>query len=385
LGTGFFHFLSLIPDYYPSHSSSFNHGIHTMTFDLHDRILGSLAAAGLGDAMGAATEQWSTEEIYAKYGGPLRTLQQPPADTFSGAGGNKIGQVTDDTSQMYYLARALIQTHGNFTNEDWIDCLLSWATNSSHASDMGPSTRPVVEALQSGSNPYKVGLVGTSDRQMAHIGSTNGSAMRVAPTGLIHPGDIEGACQEALLTCIPSHNTQIAISSACAIAAGVAHALTPSADVFSVAEACMDGARRGEELARTTPNARWIPGPSVVKRTELAISLAIKAKSLEEALRDLEAYIGNSVAAAETTPTAIGLFVFAKGDPLEAIVGGTNIGNDTDTIAAIAGSLAGALKGFRAVPADLFAQFKAANLHEFDVEALAQGITAIAEKRLQPR
>lgn len=354
-----------------------------MTFDLYDRILGSLATAGLGDAMGAATEQWSTAEIYAKYGGPLRTLEQPPPDTFSGAGGNKVGQVTDDTSQMYYLAQSIIKTDGNFSNEDWIECLLKWATESPHSSDMGPSTRPVVEALQTGGNPYKVGLVGTSDRQMAHIGATNGSAMRVAPTGLVHPGDSEGACQEALRTCIPSHNTQIAISSACAIAAGVAHALTPTADVFSVAQACLDGARRGEELAREHPNARWVPGPSVLKRTELAISIALKATSLEEALAELEAYIGNSVAAAETTPTAIGLFVFAQGDPLTTIVGGTNIGNDTDTIAAIAGSLAGALKGFGAVPADLFAQLKAANAHEFDVEALAQGLTQIAQKRIK--
>ena len=99
-------------------------------------------------------------------------------------------------------------------------------------------------------------------------------------------------------------------------------------------------------------------------------------------MADLEAYIGNSVAAADTTPTAIGLFVYAQGDPLESIVGGTNIGNDTDTIAAIAGSLAGALKGFQAVPADLYARFRAANLHEFDVDELALGLTKIAETRL---
>ncbi|MBV7327205.1 ADP-ribosylglycohydrolase family protein [Chloroflexi bacterium TSY] len=53
-----------------------------------------------------------------------------------------------------------------------------------------------------------------------------------------------------------------------------------------------------------------------------------------------------------------------------------------DTIAAIAGSLAGALKGFSAIPSDLYARFRAANLHEFDVDELAKGLTKIAEKRL---
>jgi len=347
---------------------------------LYNHILGSLAAAGMGDAMGAATEQWCTAEIYEKFGGPVRDFYDPPADTFAGAEGNKIGQITDDTSQMFYLAQSLIDTKGDFSNEDWVDCLLRWADESPHVGNMGPSTRPVVEALRSGGDPYRVGLVGTSNRPMAHMGASNGSAMRVAPTGLVHPGDIEGACQDALATCIPSHNTQIAVASACAIAAGVAHALTDEADVFSVTQACLAGARRGEELAREHPNVRWVPGPSIVKRTELAINLGLKATSLEEAMADIEAYIGNSVLACETTPAAIGLFVYAKGDPMEAIIGGTNIGNDTDTIAAIAGSLAGALRGFGAIPAAMYAKFRVANLHEFDVEVLARGLTEVAEK-----
>ncbi|MCB0082451.1 MAG: ADP-ribosylglycohydrolase family protein, partial [Caldilineaceae bacterium] len=64
------------------------------------------------------------------------------------------------------------------------------------------------------------------------------------------------------------------------------------------------------------------------------------------------------------------------------IVGGTNIGNDTDTIAAIAGSLAGALRGISALPQDMFQTFKSANAHEFDVEELARGLTEIAQRRL---
>lgn len=175
---------------------------------------------------------------------------------------------------MYYLAQSYIKTEGTLTNEDWIDCLLAWAEESPHSANMGPSTRPVVEALREGGNPNLVGRIGTSQRPRAEIGATNGSAMRIAPAGLVNPGNIEGACQDALLTCIPSHNTQIAISSACAIAAGVAHALTPEADVFTVAQACLEGARRGEELAREHPNARRVPGSSIVKRTELAISLS---------------------------------------------------------------------------------------------------------------
>ena len=131
-----------------------------MSDRLYNHILGSLATAGLGDALGAATEQWSTAEIYEAHGGPLRTLIKPSPDTFSGAEGNDLGQITDDTSQMFYLAETIIEVDGNLTNEAWVQCLLRWADQSPHVGNMGPTTRLVVEALRTGGDPYKVGVVG---------------------------------------------------------------------------------------------------------------------------------------------------------------------------------------------------------------------------------
>ncbi|MDF2759544.1 MAG: ADP-ribosylglycohydrolase, partial [Thermomicrobiales bacterium] len=62
------------------------------------------------------------------------------------------------------------------------------------------------------------------------------------------------------------------------------------------------------------------------------------------------------------------------------VVGGTNIGNDTDTIAAMAGSLAGALRGIGAVPQGLYGTVKSVNGE--DMEALAAGLTEIAWRRV---
>jgi len=344
---------------------------------LYDRILGSLVTAGLGDAMGAATEQWRTGEIIQAHGGLLRTLVKPPVDTFSA--GNKAGQVTDDTSQAYYLARALIEHDGAMTPDIWKQTLIRWAEESPHRTAMGPTTRLMVETWQKGGDTSHMATVGQSTRKLNSFGTTNGAAMRIAPVGLVHPGDVEGACHTALTTCLPTHDTQIAVAGACAIASGVADALWPKADVFSVARACLEGARRGEELGKE--HARWVPGPSISLRIELAIELALKARTMEEALTLLEGYIGNGVAMADSAPTAVGLFVFAGGDPLESIVGGANIGSDTDTIAAMSGALAGALRGFQVVPPDLWATLREAN-PEFDLVSLAQGLTAIAWKRV---
>ncbi|MGQ7148526.1 ADP-ribosylglycohydrolase family protein, partial [Escherichia sp. SS-MK2] len=51
-------------------------------------------------------------------------------------------------------------------------------------------------------------------RQAPNVGTTNGAGMRVAPAGLIWPGKKEKACRLALITCLPSHDTNIAIASA---------------------------------------------------------------------------------------------------------------------------------------------------------------------------
>ena len=338
---------------------------------LYDRILGSLATAALGDALGAGTEQWTTQEIIAKHGGLLRELITPPNDTFSA--GNRRGEITDDTSMMFAMAE-LIVARGKLDVEEWTQTLVRWSQTSPHARMMGPSSRPILEALAAGKDHRLVGVVGNSKRQGARMGTSNGAAMRVAPAALIHPGDWEGACQTAVTSCFPTHETQIGAAGACAIAAGVAEALKPTADVYAVVRACLWGARRGEELGKQV--ARTVAGANIAARIEWALSLVMKARSMGEALATLEAHIGNSVAIAETVPTAIGIFAFTGGDPLETIVGGANIGNDTDTIAAIAGMLAGALKGFKAVPAEMYATVRQAN--NIDIEALARGLTAIA-------
>jgi ADP-ribosylglycohydrolase len=339
---------------------------------LHDQILGSLAAAALGDAMGAATEQHEISEIIAEHGGLLRDLLAPSSDTFSG--GNLPGQITDDTSQMFALSEALIEANGKLTERDWIQKLLHWSQTSPMSRMMGPTTRPLLEAMSRGEDTSHIGQVGTSTRKLTSFGATNGAAMRIAPAGLVHPGDKEAAVQLAWLTSRPTHDTQIAAAGAGAIAAGVAHALEVGADVYSVAQACLWGARYGEELG--TREGRRVAGPSVVRRIEIAIEDALRATDLEDALRRIEASVGNSVMTVESVPAAVGVFVAAGGDPLETVVGGTNIGNDTDTIAAMAGSLAGALRGIDAVPADLFETVKSVNSE--DIEALADGLTEIA-------
>lgn len=343
---------------------------------LYEHVLGSLATAALGDAMGAATEQHAIPEILEEYGGLLRDLRAPSSDTFSA--GNLPGQITDDTSQMFALAEALIDGEGELSEKAWVNKLVDWSHTSPMARMMGPTTRPLLEAISAGEDTSHIGCVGTSTRKQTSFGATNGAAMRIAPAGLVFPGDLEGAVRLAWLTARPTHDTQIAAAGAGAIASGVAQALELGADVYSVTQACLWGARHGEELGGR--EGRYIAGPNVVRRIEIAIEEAVRAQGMEDALRRIEASVGNSVMTVESVPAAVGIFVAAGGDPLETVIGGTNIGNDSDTIAAMAGSLAGALRGIGAVPADLYETVKSVNSE--DMEALAAGLTEIAWRRV---
>lgn len=344
---------------------------------LYDHVLGGLMAAAIGDAMGAATEQHGIDEILEDHGGLLRELIPPPIDTFSES--YVAGMVTDDSSQMFALAEAIIEADGALNTDGWLKALLHWSQTSPLRHHMGPTTRPFLEAIAAGESTDQIGTVGRSTRKLTSMGATNGSAMRVAPAGLVHPGDIESAVRLAWVNCQPTHMTQIAAAGAGAIAAGVAVALVPGADVYGVVRAALEGARRGDALGRA--EGRTIAGPSIVRRIEMAVEIALRAPDMLTALREIEAAVGNSVMMVESAPAAVGIFVAAGGDPLECAVGGTNIGNDTDTIAAMAAAMGGALRGFGALPARDVALVEEVN--EQDIRALAEGLAAIAWRNLR--
>ena len=348
---------------------------------IRDRIWASLALAGMGDALGAPTEQWTIEEIAARHGGLVTRFEEPSADTFAGANAGKRAEVTDDASQMYYLSRALIAANGHLDRDGWVACLLDWVNTSPKAGFMGPSTAGIVKALQEGSDTASVGVIGQSRRKMTTVGTTNGAAMRVAPAGLIHPGQIEEACEQAFITCLPSHDTEVAISAACSVTAAASQALV-SRSLDDVIAAALAGASIGERLARE--RARTVAGPSYLARLEMALTIARDAKDDHSFMRQMERTVGNSVLAAESVPAAIGVVAYAKGDPLRTIALSASMGNDTDSIATMAGAIVGAWVGSEALPQALLAEFRAANAAEFDLDAMASGLADIAWRNLQP-
>ena len=167
---------------------------------IYDRVLGSLAMACIGDALGAPTEQRGIEEIRRLWGGRVEKFYAPPDDAPYGSG-RKAGQITDDSSQLLYLVDAYIENNGQMTPRAMANALLRWADNGEYFPRFaGPTTRASVERLRAGEDPEVTGKIG----RLTTEGTSNGAAMRVAPAGLAHPGDPEAAVRDALATCLPS-------------------------------------------------------------------------------------------------------------------------------------------------------------------------------------
>lgn len=332
---------------------------------LLDRILGSLTAAGIGDALGAPTEGMSYDEILRLYGGRVTDFIDGGINPYFHHA--RVGEVTDDTSQLYEMSLALAQAGGRFGTKDAVRGLLNWAEKYPryYPQSAGPTTRLVVEALRNGEDPIEVGRTGGTPER----GSSNGAAMRVAAAGLAHPNDLPGAVRDAVTMTAISHGTQIGYASACAVACAVSAALVEQPDIYDILRAALYGAKEGDRIGRE--QGRVVPGTTVQHKLEKAIAVAYDAETMEEAEARLNDEVGgDSSAAASAVAVAVGLFAAADGDPEKTLIGAANVGADTDTIGCIAGMIAGAFCGYAALPSRWVGAFEQVNT-DFDLKALA--------------
>ncbi len=330
---------------------------------MKDKILGSLVAACAGDAMGAVTEMRTREQIIKKYNGYVKEFLPPPEDVF--AKGRKAGQVTDDFSMAYFLIESFIKQKGEINSESIKRGLLKWSESEEYFEKFaGPTTRVALEYLKEGKEydyQNETGMVNYNSK------ATNGSAMKILPVGLFNPGNIDKAIEDSVKVCKPTHNNNLSISGACAIAASVAKALEKDATLDEVIEAGIYGSEKGFEIG--TDMGKIAAGPSVSKRIKLAVEIGKKAKDFDEALKEIYDIIGTGIHVSEAVPAVYGILAAFNGDTKESIIAAVNIGSDTDTVATMVGGIAGALKGIESLPEDYLSILNEANGYNLEKTA----------------
>ncbi|MBG0763874.1 MAG: ADP-ribosylglycohydrolase family protein [Tissierellales bacterium] len=324
------------------------------------KILGALVAACAGDAMGAVTEMRTREQIIKKYNGYVKEFLSPPDDVF--AKGRKPGQVTDDFSMAYFLTESFIKSKGQINEKSVKEGLLNWAESEEYFEKFaGPTTKVALEYLKEG-REYDVqeetGMVNYNSK------ATNGSAMKILPAGLFNPGDVEKAIEDAVKICKPTHNNNLSISGACAVAASVSKALEEKATLDDVIEAGIYGAEKGFDIGIEL--GKIAAGPSVSKRIKLAVEIGKNSQGFDDALKEIYDIIGCGIHVSEAVPAVYGLLAAFSGDTKECIYGGVNIGSDTDTVATMLGGIAGALNGVDSLPENYLRTLNKANGYKLE-------------------
>lgn len=135
-------------------------------------------------------------------------------------------------------------------------------------------------------------------------------------------------------------------------------------------QAAIYGASKGDRIGRQT--ADTLAGASVETRIRWAVSVALSADNLDQAIDELADYIGSGLMTVEAVPAAIGICVAAGGKTVEGICAAVNIGDDTDTVATMVGGILGTLNGAGSMPDHYMDVIEKAN--QFDLKDLAEKI-----------
>ena len=318
-------------------------------------VLGALYGLAIGDALGMPTQLLSPEDVDRRFG--MITWFQPAPDDHPIAAGLPAGHITDDTEQALLIARLLIDGHGRIDPHTLANALAHWEREMVRRGSLdllGPSTQRAISAV----------AAGTSVEEAGRFGDTNGAAMRVTPVGIARPvEDFDGLLQAVVDASGVTHNTTLALSGASAVAATVS---------AGVGGASLDGAIQvGLSAARAGRNhGAWVAGADVAARIEAALD-GVRGLARDELVRFIRNVVGTSVATQESVPAAFAVLqATQEAGAWEACLLAASLGGDSDTIAAMAGAIAGACQGIDAFPADALDLIRTVN--KLELEPIAE-------------
>lgn len=288
--------------------------------ELLDRARGCLAGLAVGDALGRPVEGMSAQEIREKYGSVSDFVNLTP-------GGS------DDTEYALLTASAILKYGKNISADDFADFWIEKVCPQTQAfAGAGFSEMNAIENLRNGLRPPLSG-------QHNHAWS-DGLAMRVAPVGIITAGDYESAKRIAIADGMVSHAGE-GIHSGVVIAVAIAAAMKGVDAQQAFADAC-NAIPSDSWTYRSMMDVQEIINKNrQLEKSELADLLLSKVAVVDYFYADL---------APEAVSLAMAAVLYGAGNYVETLLFAVNLGRDADTIAAMAGAVAGAMAGYSAIP-----------------------------------
>ena len=296
------------------------------------RAIGSILGLAIGDALGAPFEFRRRSQVPF----PLPAFELP-------WNGMPPGTWTDDTAMAMNLWTSLIDHGGALDLGDVMDRHLAWL--GSDPPDIGNQTRAALTLAWEGTaDPARV----VFERRGPEVSAGNGSVMYCAPLGVVRARRPELLVEEAPALSRLTHWDGRCRTACLAVTSAVAALVRGEAADAAVLNglavvADREGGEELEFLVSEAGRARQIDGP------DMGFALFTAGIALQVAGEELD---------------------FEEG--LRYVVG---LGGDTDTNAAVAGALLGALHGIDAIPPDWLGTLVAGGTILEDAVALAALIT----------
>ncbi|MFD6113701.1 ADP-ribosylglycohydrolase family protein [Streptomyces yangpuensis] len=331
-----------------------------MTLTLEDRARGALVGAAVGDALGGPVEGWTPDQIVERHGGRVHGIVGPWHENWRTARPiapyhKGDGHVTDDTLMTHALVRVY---------EAVRDHLDAYAVAEHLVPDLMSVPRWIPE-LEAEALPlqriflaekWMVTRLHYAHADPREAGTGNivncGAAMYMAPVGIANAGNPAGAYAEAL-DIAGAHQSSYGREAAGVFAAAVAAACLPGATAASVVEAALSLAKDGTRAAISAV----CEVASGYRDFESALAPLRAAVAPYDSVGpdyrnpSLDARRPSRLHAIEELPIALGMLLVADGRYDAAVLGAVNYGRDCDSIATMAGAIAGALGGEAVVPA----------------------------------
>ncbi|MFI1399173.1 ADP-ribosylglycohydrolase family protein [Streptomyces sp. NPDC020681] len=332
------------------------------TLSLDDRITGSLVGAAVGDALGGPVEGYSPEQITERHGGRVHGIvgpwhgenwrtARPIAPYHKGD-----GHITDDTLMTHALVRVYAAVRDHLDAYAVADHLVpDLVTNPRWIPELEAEALPLQRIFLA--EKWLVARIhyGHNDPREAGVGNivNCGAAMYMAPVGLVNAANPAAAYAEAL-DVAGAHQSSYGREAAGVFAAAVAAACLPGATPTTVVDTTLSLAKDGtraaiEEVAEVA--ARHTDFESALAPLRAAVA-PFDTVGPDYRAPSLAARRPSRLHSIEELPIALAMLVVGGGDYRRTVLGAVNYGRDCDSIATMAGAMAGALRGEADIPQD---------------------------------
>jgi len=325
-----------------------------MGVTLRDKFYGCICGAHIGSSMGAIVEGRSWQYAQEKYG----TLDELLAyGQYADGSIRMAGSTEDGIDRQKLMITAIIEKGDRVTAEDVRGIWRRDFQPDAPGNICEPFEGELIKIARTRAPAKELG-------RFCDYAGLNSFSRACHPIGLINAGDVKGAIEDVLeVGQLYQATNSRGLKWACVTAVSIAAATKPGATVDSVLQAVFDNLDERQRVeGREDGWYASYAGVNIVDELREALEYTKGCRDFRDLREAFDPrYNGKGMPynisyANEVVTKGICIFKMTEGNVKDAIIAASNIGRDTDCIAAVAAGISGALSGTGSLPPEWIEQ-----------------------------